>query len=95
MPVVLNKRNLNALPENSVYCGRPSKWGNPFNKEMVREIAVVKHKNWVLSNPAFIEEIKTELKGKDLVCWCAPKICHCDILLQIANPGIEEFFSWQ
>jgi hypothetical protein len=28
---------------------------------------------------------KTELRGKDLVCWCAPKLCHADVLLEIAN----------
>lgn len=26
-----------------------------------------------------------ELKGKDLVCWCAPQPCHADILLELAN----------
>jgi len=27
----------------------------------------------------------SELRGKDLVCWCAPKPCHADILLELAN----------
>lgn len=28
----------------------------------------------------------SELRGKDLACWCAPgKPCHGDILLKIAN----------
>lgn len=26
-----------------------------------------------------------ELRGRDLVCWCAPQACHADILLKIAN----------
>jgi hypothetical protein len=26
-----------------------------------------------------------ELRGKDLVCWCAPKPCHGDVLLRLAN----------
>lgn len=32
------------------------------------------------------EEIRTELAGKDLMCWCpldAP--CHADVLLELAN----------
>ena len=33
----------------------------------------------------FRDAIRKELKGKDLVCWCAPKSCHADILLEIAN----------
>jgi hypothetical protein len=26
-----------------------------------------------------------ELRGKDLVCWCAPEPCHGDLLLKLAN----------
>lgn len=26
-----------------------------------------------------------ELRGKDLVCWCAPEACHADILMELAN----------
>jgi hypothetical protein len=26
-----------------------------------------------------------ELRGKDLVCWCAPKPCHGVVLLRLAN----------
>jgi len=25
------------------------------------------------------------LRGKDLVCWCAPLPCHADVLLELAN----------
>lgn len=33
-----------------------------------------------------IDAIRTELKGKDLVCWCALDMpCHADVLLEIAN----------
>ena len=30
-------------------------------------------------------EIKENLAGKDLYCWCAPKECHGDVILEIAN----------
>jgi len=33
MPKVLNKRDIGRfkpIPDNTVYVGRPSKWGNPF-----------------------------------------------------------------
>lgn len=34
------------------------------------------------------EEIRIELRGKDLACWCPPlEKCHADILLEIANGG--------
>jgi hypothetical protein len=26
-----------------------------------------------------------ELRGRDLVCWCAPEPCHGDVLLRLAN----------
>jgi hypothetical protein len=26
-----------------------------------------------------------ELRGNDLVCWCAPEACHADVLLELAN----------
>src|SRR4051794_26242749 len=30
-------------------------------------------------------EALPELRGKDLVCWCAPENCHGDVLLDLAN----------
>lgn len=33
-----------------------------------------------------IEDIKKELKGKDLMCYCAGENpCHADVLLELAN----------
>lgn len=33
-----------------------------------------------------IEDIKRELRGKDLACWCPlDQPCHADVLLEIAN----------
>jgi Domain of unknown function (DUF4326) len=26
-----------------------------------------------------------ELRGKTLVCWCAPLPCHGDVLVELAN----------
>lgn len=32
------------------------------------------------------EEIVTELRGKNLACWCKPDApCHADVLLDLAN----------
>lgn len=34
------------------------------------------------------EEIRTELAGKDLACWCPlDQPCHADVLLELANGG--------
>jgi len=82
---VLNKKN----SIDGVYIGRPSKFGNPFEigKDGDREEVIRKYKEWILNQPELVEDAKRELKGKDLVCWCAPLACHGDILLEIANKG--------
>lgn len=74
-------------PKNSIYVGRPSPFGNPFkmNSEEERNEVCDKYEKYVNSNPQLIEKIKRELKGKHLVCYCAPKRCHADTLLRIAN----------
>lgn len=77
-----------------VYIGRPSKWGNPYStdakdsKYLVdsRSEAINKFEEMVKSDPLLIEQIKLELKGKILGCFCAPeKICHGYVLASIAN----------
>lgn len=84
---VYNIRSAGEFIPNSVYCGRPSKWGNPFitGKDGNRTQVILLHKEWILNNPTLIQEAKTELRGKNLACWCAPKPCHCDIIFKIAN----------
>ena len=35
-----------------------------------------------------VEQIRAELRGKDLACWCPlDQPCHADVLLEIANEG--------
>lgn len=86
MPRVWNKRH-KGIPKDAVYVGRPTEWGNPYliGVDGTREEVVEKFRQSVLKEPEYIDLIKIKLKGKDLVCWCAPKACHADILLEIAN----------
>lgn len=36
--------------------------------------------------PFDVEQVRTELAGKDLACWCPlDQPCHADVLLEIAN----------
>jgi hypothetical protein len=69
-----------------VYCGRPSKWGNPFEigKDGTRQQVIDKYEKWILQQPELIDQL-WELKGKVLGCWCAPKRCHCEILAKLTN----------
>jgi hypothetical protein len=84
MPKVLNKR-FDQIPDNAVYIGRPSKWGNPFviGVDGDRDAVVASYRRY-LHTSGLIRDVK-ELKGKDLVCWCAPRACHGDVLLKLAN----------
>lgn len=96
MPRVLNKRK-SGVPDGAVYVGRPSKWGNPFThipdgtlaKYVVdtRDEAVDRYREYLLTENPLLADLH-ELRGKDLVCWCAPQRCHADILLELANAGI-------
>ena len=72
-------------PEGAVSVTRPGKWGNPFTIEVAGSI-----KTALMLYEASIserhEEIKRELRGKDLMCFCEESDpCHADILLRIAN----------
>jgi hypothetical protein len=35
-----------------------------------------------------------ELRGRDLVCFCAPLPCHGDLLLRLANATREARIAW-
>lgn len=85
-PKLYNKK-ANDAPASAVYIGRPSKWGNPFEigKDGTREDVIRQYRDWLLSQPTVVADVKRELKGKDLVCWCAPHACHGEVLLEIAN----------
>ena len=86
MPKVLNKYK-DEIPPGSIYIGRPSKWGNPFviGKDGTRDAVIMKYKCWLERQPDMVKAAKRELVGKDLVCFCAPKSCHGDVLLEVAN----------
>ena len=81
-------------PANTVYIGRPTKWGNPFRigPGMDARTSVARYREWLNGkrrldiDPPRKGDIKAELRGKNLACWCkvgAP--CHGDVLLKIAN----------
>jgi hypothetical protein len=70
-----------------VYVGRPSKWGNPFviPRHGSRAEVIAKYREWIVRQPKLMADLP-ELRGKDLVCHCAPEPCHGDVLLELANP---------
>lgn len=93
---VLNKRQSGGVPPDAVYVGRPSKWGNPFThlprgsaaafRVSSRDEAVDAYRQWITQQGGqYLLADLDELRGKDLVCWCAPARCHADVLLELAN----------
>jgi Domain of unknown function (DUF4326) len=86
MPVVKNKR-FDVITPNDVYVGRPSIYGNPFRVAPNGDLraGVEQYRKWLLAQPKLVARVKRELRGKNLVCWCAPQPCHADVLLAIAN----------
>ena len=81
--VVLNKRRV-GIPRGAVYIGRGSKWGNPFiiGKDGNRDEVIAKYIAYAKRKFSW-EELHT-LKGKDLVCYCAPLDCHGDVLSRVS-----------
>ncbi len=142
------------MPDNTVYVGRPTQWGNPFvfrnesrglvhygpqhlerfGREWDYEGRCsghgASHDMWfsaddivktdvrwgtreelvelfrlTLTAPTFgmrmaypsrkghflkvtVDDIRREMAGKNLACWCKPgDACHADVLLEIANGG--------
>ncbi len=73
-----------------VYIGRRrgSVWGNPYviGKDGDRETVIRKYREYLLSNPTLLAQLP-ELEGKTLGCWCAPKPCHGDVLVELLEPS--------
>lgn len=100
------------MPPNTVYVGRPTKWGNPWSPKNSTRVTmkrgfVGRGRDPVKSTRPFTlaecvgayracvatrelgygrAEIRAELRGKNLACWCPiGSPCHADVLLEIAN----------
>lgn len=91
---VLNKR-LAGVPENAVYIGRGSKWGNPFviGRDGDRAEVIARYSRWLRRQHQLLRALD-ELRGCDLVCYCAPLPCHGDLLLWLARASRQERIIW-
>tara|TARA_B100001939_G_C16870620_1_gene586231 strand:+ start:922 stop:1185 length:264 start_codon:yes stop_codon:yes gene_type:complete len=68
---------------NDVYIGRGSKWGNPYRIGVhgSRDAVIAKYRDYLESNE-HLKRALPELRGKNLVCYCKPKACHGDVLME-------------
>lgn len=73
-----------------IYIGRPSKWGNPFSigKDGTRAEVIEKYRKYILNKSELMSQL-SELKNKILGCWCKPKACHGDVLVELVNNFCE------
>jgi hypothetical protein len=80
------------MPENAVYVGRPTRWGNHWHTGNGWDAAaiVALHAEWMrgtyCDNACPPKPDLGLLRGKDLACWCPlDQPCHADVLLELAN----------
>ena len=77
------------MHDSGVFIGRPSKWGNPFKlrKDGTRAEVIRKYTLWIWApkQKALRAAARRELRGKRLVCFCAPLMCHGHILASVAE----------
>lgn len=90
-------------PEGVVTVSRGTDWGNPFivgawldthffiqdPMEITRDLAIALYRAYI-DKPGWHQQIRHELGGKDLACWCRlDQACHADVLLEIAKCGSQ------
>ena len=94
------------MPPNTVKVTRPGKWGNPFvpgkeNPLIPGRLVEDKRHAYVLyrahapHNEQLVAAARSELRGKNLACWCSrpdpyEDACHAAVLIEIANTPICE-----
>jgi hypothetical protein len=85
MCVVVNRH----FQEFDVYIGRGSPLGNPYPINVAigdtREVVVARYKPWLwkeIKEGRITLEYLRSLDGKRLGCFCAPRLCHGDIIAQ-------------
>lgn len=91
------------MPPNTVKVDRTTIWGNPFvpgkpvpfgplKGQIVadKRHAFVLYRSFAPLAKKLVDEARTELRGKNLACWCGKPdpyedACHAAVLLEIAN----------
>jgi len=78
--------------------GADGRFGNPFRPEnstdKERARVILAFGNWLASGDVravkMADDAAAQLAGKALVCWCAPKRCHAEVLAVVADGGSVE-----
>ena len=63
------------------------KYASPFcNPNVAPAVARARYAALLARCPGLARAARRDLAGKHLVCWCAPRPCHGDVLLAAAAP---------
>jgi hypothetical protein len=93
---VINIREVpQAMPPDYVYVGRAGRghdgyFGNPFmlSATETRERVIARFRAYandrIAHDPIYAQRVRA-LRGKTLVCFCAPQPCHGDVLAELAE----------
>jgi len=49
-----------------------------------RDEVIAKYRARIVRQPVLMAALH-ELRGQNLVCWCAPERCHAEVLIELAN----------
>ena len=79
----------NLKASNTIRVDRGTPWGNPFvihtNNDVERNRVCDLYELYAVWRLTVEPDWLEPLRGHDLACWCAPKRCHADTLLRLAN----------
>jgi hypothetical protein len=84
------------MPPDTVKVDRTTRWGNPFSAVECGSTAaaVARHAEWMRGEveapggrvPPSLDEIRSQLSGRRLACWCPlDGPCHANLLIRLAN----------
>jgi len=79
-------------PFYCVYIGRGSMFGNPYiiGKHGTRKQVIDKYRTYFYNKikfNTFFKKSVLSLKDKVLLCFCAPKPCHGDVIAEYLDGG--------
>lgn len=89
----------------AVFVGRPSPLGNPYKlarnaSDAERAACIAQYSEWLDSKLADISTDEAymfaQLRNRvqegplTLVCWCAPKACHADIIAERLRTSLDD-----
>jgi len=93
---VIHIKQMDRTNPQHVYCGRPSLLGNPYpmkgesSRDDVCNAYAIHFNTLLINDAAFRKEVERVRRLHDagdvsLVCFCAPRRCHCETLANYLN----------